>query len=187
MYHASMNNKKSSSSTASARQASLVPLNTRATASVSRPSMKKSKVFQVLVRLPEDIATRFVQVVKPGQRNSYFLELLRRDLDRESNELARAAQALTALEEKNASLQKEDAAWLSAGLSPADDDFDVATFNRQYQAAKQARQSSNDASATSGGGNRSAAATRATRATKAGTAAKAGRAAPRARRSLKAA
>ena len=184
MYHASMNNKKSSSSTASARQASLVPLNTRATASVSRPSMKKSKVFQVLVRLPEDIATRFVQVVKPGQRNSYFLELLRRDLDRESNELARAAQALTALEEKNASLQKEDAAWLSAGLSPADDDFDVATFNRQYQTAKHARQSSNDASSASGGGSRSAAATRVT---KAGAAAKAGRAAPRARRSLKAA
>jgi hypothetical protein len=125
--------------------------------------------------------------VKPGQRNSYFLELLRRDLDRESNELARAAQALTALEEKNASLQKEDAAWLSAGLSPADDDFDVATFNRQYQAAKQARQSSNDASSASGGGNRSAAATRATRVTKAGAAAKAGRAAPPARRSLKAA
>lgn len=187
MYHASMNNKKSSSSAASARQLLRVPLNTRATASVSRPSIKKSKVFQVLVRLPEDIATRFVQVVKPGQRNSYFLELLRRDLDRESNELAQAAQALTALEEKNASLQKEDAAWLSAGLSPADDDFDVATFNRQYQAAKHARQSSNDASATSGGGNRSAAATRAPRATKAGAAAKAGRAAPRARRSLKAA
>ncbi len=185
-----MINKKSSSSTASARQASLVPLTTRATASVSRPGIKKSKVFQVLVRLPEDIATRFVQVVKPGQRNSYFLELLRRDLDRESNELAQAAQALTALEEKNASLQKEDAAWLGAGLSPADDDFDVATFNRQYQAAKQARQSSNDASSTSGGGNRSAAATRAaraTRATKAGAAAKAGRAVPRARRSLKAA
>jgi hypothetical protein len=117
----------------------------------------KTKVFQVLVRLPEDVATRFVQVVKPGQRNSYFLELLRRDLDRESNELAQAAQALTALEAKDSKLHKEDAAWLNAALlkrdpkvrddignGMGDDDvFDATEFERQYQVAKQKREAKN--------------------------------------------
>jgi hypothetical protein len=96
----------------------------------------KAKVFQVLVRLPEDMATRFVQLVKPGQRNSYFVELLRRDLDRDSNELAQAAQQLTTLEAKNSALQKEDASWLGANLLSGDDDFDAVEFERQYQAVK---------------------------------------------------
>jgi len=100
------------------------------------PLTPKAKVFQVLVRLPEDMATRFVQLVKPGQRNSYFVELLRRDLDRESNELAQAAQQLTALEAKNSALQKEDASWLGANLLSCDDDFDAVEFERQYQAVK---------------------------------------------------
>jgi hypothetical protein len=114
------------------------------------PATHKAKVFQVLVRLPEDVATRFVQVVKPGQRNSYFLELLRRDLDRESNELAQAAQALTALEAKDNHLHKEDAAWLNAALlkhdarvrddMSDDDTFDATEFERQYQVAKQKRE-----------------------------------------------
>ena len=115
-------------------------MNNKKSTGVSKP-----KVFQVLVRLPEDIAARFVQVVKPGQRNSYFLDLLRRDLDRESNELAQAAQALTALESKSGSLQKEDAAWLNAALMLPDDDFDAAAFDRQYQAVKKARKASNEA------------------------------------------
>jgi hypothetical protein len=86
------------------------------------------------------MATRFVQVVKPGQRNSYFLELLRRDLDRESNELAQAAQALTQLEAKDSALHKEDAAWLNASLLTSDDDFDAAEFERQYRVAAQKRE-----------------------------------------------
>jgi hypothetical protein len=61
---------------------------------------------------------------------------LRRDLDRESNELAQAAQELTALEAKNSTLQKEDDSWLSANLLSGDDDFDAVEFERQYQAVK---------------------------------------------------
>ena len=110
------------------------------TTSTSQPA-PKAKVFQVLVRLPEDMAARFVQHVRPGQRNSYFLELLRRDLDRESHALEQAAQELTALESKNSALQKEDAAWLNASLLDSDDDFDAAAFERQYQAVKQERDS----------------------------------------------
>jgi hypothetical protein len=91
------------------------------------------------------MATRFVQVVKPGQRNSYFLELLRRDLDRESDELAQAAQALTKLEAKDSTLHKEDTAWLNAPLLASDDDFDAKEFERQYRVAKQEREASNKA------------------------------------------
>jgi hypothetical protein len=123
-----------------------------ATAKLTRPNTTntsqpapKAKVFQVLVRLPEDMAARFVQHVRPGQRNSYFLELLRRDLDRESNALEQAAQELTALETKSKALDKEDAAWLNASLSDSDDDFDAAEFERQYQAAKLVRESANQA------------------------------------------
>jgi hypothetical protein len=151
MYHVDMANTKSTTPASKrALKAALVLPKAKTTS----PSTHKAKVFQVLVRLPEDMATRFVQVVKPGQRNSYFLELLRRDLDRESNELAQAAQALTVLEAKDNHLHKEDAAWLSASLSAAllkrdarvsvdmrdDDAFDATEFERQYQVAKQKRE-----------------------------------------------
>jgi hypothetical protein len=140
MYHVDMANTKST--TQASKQTSKVK-NTS-------PATHKAKVFQVLVRLPEDMATRFVQVVKPGQRNSYFLELLRRDLDRESDELAQAAQALTALEAKDSKLHREDAAWLNAALLKRytrvsdgmgdDDTFDATEFERQYRVAKQKRE-----------------------------------------------
>jgi len=89
------------------------------------------------VRLPEDLASRFVQYVRPGQRNKYFLALLRRDLDRESNALVQAAQELTALESKNVAPKCEDAAWLNASLLNSDVEFDALEFVRQFQAAKQ--------------------------------------------------
>jgi hypothetical protein len=113
------------------------------------PLAPKAKVFQVLVRLPEDVASRFVQLVKPGQRNNYFLELLRRDLDRESDALVQAAQQLIALESKNAALKREDAAWLNASLiNSGDDDFDAAEFERQYQVAKQAQETAKETKRT---------------------------------------
>ncbi len=144
MYHVHMANTKSTTP-ASSRSVTRA-LNAQVTAKTSTKSASqlasKAKVFQVLVRLPEDMATRFVQVVKPGQRNSYFLELLRRDLDRESDELAQAAQALTKLEAKDGALRIEDAAWLKASLLASDDDFDAKEFERQYQVAKLERETS---------------------------------------------
>jgi len=97
----------------------------------------KAKVFRLPVRLPGDLASRFVQHVRPGQRNKYFLALLRRDLDRESNALVQAAEELTALESKNAALKCEDTAWLNASLLNTDDGFDAAEFERQFQAVNQ--------------------------------------------------
>ena len=72
-----------------------------------------------------------------AKRNNYSLELLPGDLDRESDELAQAAQELTALEFKNAALKKEDAAGLNACLLNNDDEFDALEFVRQFQAVKQ--------------------------------------------------
>ena len=72
-----------------------------------------------------------------AKRNNYSLELLPGDLHRESNALVQAAQALTALESKNAALKKEDAAWLNASLLNGDDEFDALEFVRQFQAVKQ--------------------------------------------------
>lgn len=141
MYHVHMANTKSTTpSTSRALNAQVIAkTSTKTTSQLA----SKAKVFQVLVRLPEDMATRFVQLVKPGQRNSYFLELLRRDLDRESDELAQAAQALTKLEAKDSALHKEDAAWLNASLLASDDDFDAKEFERQYLVAKQEREAAN--------------------------------------------
>jgi hypothetical protein len=71
------------------------------------------------------------------KRNNYSLELLPGDLDRESDEIAQAAQELTALVSKNAALKREDAAWLNASLLNTDDRFDAAAFERQFQAVNQ--------------------------------------------------
>ncbi len=100
----------------------------------------KAKPFQVLVRLPEDLASRFVQVVKPGQRNSYFLELLRRELDRESDELAQTAQALTELEARDDKLREEDSAWMNSTLLDSNGDFEAAEFERQFRVVQKERE-----------------------------------------------
>ena len=77
---------------------------------------------QVLVRLPEDIATRFAQLVPTRKRASYLVNLLRRELDRENSELEKAAQHLTQLESKDTALLAEDETWLNAPLHHDTDD-----------------------------------------------------------------
>ena len=147
MYHVYMSNTKSTS--LSLRQSPSAMDSAQTTSGTTSPLAPKAKVFQVLVRLPEDVASRFVQLVKPGQRNNYFLELLRRDLDRESDALVQAAQELTALEAKNAALKTEDASWLNASLiNSDDDDFDAAEFERQYQVVKQVQETAKETKRT---------------------------------------
>lgn len=92
---------------------------------------------QVLVRLPDDLAIRFARVVAPRQRGRFLIDLLRRELDRESNELAEAAKRLTELEAKDPTLVAEEAAWLGTSLeADVDDGFDAKEFERQYREAK---------------------------------------------------
>lgn len=89
---------------------------------------------QVLLRLPDDLAARFAQVVAPRQRGHFLLDLLRRELDRESSELKEAAKRLTELEAGNSILAAEESEWLAAPLATdADEGFDAEVFERQYR------------------------------------------------------
>lgn len=92
---------------------------------------------QVLLRLPEDLAARFAHVVPLRQRSRYLIDLLRRDLERESGELVQAAKRLTALEAKHPVMAAEQAAWLNQPLAADNDDgFDARTFEQQFKAAR---------------------------------------------------
>lgn len=91
---------------------------------------------QVLLRLPEDLAARFAHVVPLRQRSRYLIELLRRDLERESSELVQAAKRLTALESKHPVMAAEQSAWLNQPLAADHDDgFDAGIFERQFKQA----------------------------------------------------
>jgi hypothetical protein len=95
------------------------------------------KQQQVLVRLPDDLASRFAQLVAPRQRSRYLIDLLRRDLDRESGELVQAANRLTELEAKDPALATESNDWLNNPLvSDIDDGFEAEVFVRQSEEAQ---------------------------------------------------
>ena len=95
------------------------------------------KQQQVLVRLPDDLASRFAQVVAPRLRSRFLVELLRRELDRESSELTQAAIRLTELEAQDPQLLTEDGEWHNASLAAdADEGFDAEVFERQYSEAQ---------------------------------------------------
>lgn len=97
-------------------------------------------IQQVLVRLPDDLAGRFAQVVAPRHRGRFLIELLRRELDRESAELAQAAMRLNEIEAKVPALAAEVGEWVDAALAvDADDGFDADVFERQFVAAQALR------------------------------------------------
>ncbi len=92
---------------------------------------------QVLLRLPDDLAARFAQVVAPRERSRFLLDLLRRELDRESKELKEAARRLTEIEAGNPILAAEESEWLGSPLAAdADEGFDPDVFERQYREAQ---------------------------------------------------
>lgn len=100
-------------------------------------SASSSKTQQLLLRLPDDLAQRFAQVVPSRQRSRFLLDLLRTELDRESQALAQAAQTLSAQEAGQKTLAAESAQWVDAPLSTDDDaGFDAATFEREFAQAQ---------------------------------------------------
>ena len=60
---------------------------------------------QFTLRLPEDLARRLAAATPSRKRNQFVVELVRRELDRESRELEEAAKRLSALE------LDDEAAW----------------------------------------------------------------------------
>ncbi len=100
-------------------------------------SASAAKPQQLLLRLPDDLAQRFAQVVPSRQRSRFLLDLLRSELDRESLALEQAAKTLTELESAHPTLAAETAQWVDASLTIDDDsDFNAEEFERQFTQAQ---------------------------------------------------
>jgi hypothetical protein len=92
---------------------------------------------QLLLRLPNDLALRFSQVVPSRQRSRFLLTLLRNELDRESQNLANVAKKLTANEAGQPEILAESDLWIGASLAAQDDlHFDAAEFEREFALAQ---------------------------------------------------
>ena len=104
---------------------------------LANSSASAAKPQQLLLRLPDDLAQRFAQVVPSRQRSRFLLDLLRSELDRESLALELAAKTLTELESGHPSLAAETAQWLEAPLASDDDaDFNAEEFEREFAKAQ---------------------------------------------------
>ena len=100
------------------------------------PADPPAGTVQVLVRLPEDLAARFACLVPSRKRSRFLVDLLRKELDRESQELSLAAKRLTELESQDRRAQSENQEWIDATLTSESDGLDVAEFERQFHAAQ---------------------------------------------------
>ena len=101
------------------------------------------KPKQFLLRLPDDLAQRFARVVPSRQRSRFILDLIRSELDRESDALAQAAQNLTTFESGNPAVATESAQWVAASMADDDDaGFDALKFDREFAQAQAAHKAS---------------------------------------------
>ena len=108
---------------------------------LANPSSSTAKPQQLLLRMPDDLAQRFAQVVPSRQRSRFLLDLLRNALERESLALAQAAKTLTELEAGNPGVADETAQWVAASLEADDDaDFDAEAFEREFAKAQASAQ-----------------------------------------------
>ena len=96
---------------------------------------------QVLLRLPDDVATRLARAVAPRKRNQFLVDLLRRELEKEDAELVAACEAMNALEARDPDFAREGQEWVDAVLTEydEDDDFDREVFEREFAVAQAAR------------------------------------------------
>ena len=85
---------------------------------------------------PPDLAERLAsfRFVPPRQRSQFPIQLLRRESERESQQLSEAAQRLTQLESGEAELEIRE--WVDSELVDDTDPFDAAEFERQFRAAQ---------------------------------------------------
>lgn len=97
-------------------------------------SEAKAAKKSILLRLPNDLADRLGAIVPPRHRSRFLIDLLRRELQRESYELSEAAQRLSRLE--SAGDQAESQGWVSPSFVEEADPFDAAEFERQFRQAQ---------------------------------------------------
>ena len=97
---------------------------------------------QVLLRLPEDVASRLARAVPPRKRNQFLVDLLRQELEKEDAELIAACEAMNRMEAAHPELLQETQEWLDADLVGSvddwDPDFDAQTFSREAAIAQAA-------------------------------------------------
>lgn len=110
---------------------------------------------QVLLRLPEDLATKLARAVPPRGRNQFLVDLISHALTARQEEdkrlLIEAAQRMNALEAQFPELARETEEWVNADLTGSvdvwDPDFDREAFEQDRLAAKAKVQSSSRVSA----------------------------------------
>ncbi len=95
---------------------------------------------QVLLRLPDDVASRLARAVAPRKRNQFLIDLLRRELEKEDQALIAACEALNRMEAESPALRAETTEWLEAQLTASvdasDADFDAEAFSRDAAKAR---------------------------------------------------
>lgn len=92
-------------------------------------------IQQITLRLPEDLAIRLAACTPSRKRNQFVVDLVRRELDRESRELEEAALRLSSLEATHAS---EDTDWLAfEDDTTSGDEFDEKRFLMELHARKE--------------------------------------------------
>lgn len=91
-------------------------------------------IQQITLRLPEDLALRLAACTPSRKRNQFVVDLVRRELDRESRELEEAALRLSSLEAAHGS---EDTDWLAfEDEAVRGDEFDEKRFLKELSARK---------------------------------------------------
>ena len=90
-----------------------------------------NSIQQFTLRLPEDLARRLAAATPSRKRNQFVVDLVRRELDRESRELEDAAQRLSALEQLQIS---DDGQWLALDDDDAWGEFDEQRFLKELGA-----------------------------------------------------
>ena len=90
-----------------------------------------NSIQQFTLRLPEDLARRLAAATPSRKRNQFVVDLVRRELDRESRELEDAAQRLSALEQLQIS---DDGQWLALDDDDAWGEFDEQRFLKELDA-----------------------------------------------------
>lgn len=92
-------------------------------------------IQQITLRLPEDLARRLAACTPSRKRNQFVVDLVRRELDRESRELEEAALRLSSLEAAHTS---EDNEWLAfEDDAVSGHEFDEQRFLKELGARKE--------------------------------------------------
>ena len=103
-------------------------------------NVQTSPAKQVLLRLPEDVATKLARAVPPRQRNQFLVNLVRQELDKEDEELVAACEGMNAIEAAHPQLVAETRQWLDSNLAGSvndwDADFDRDSFEREFAIAQ---------------------------------------------------